>query len=76
MRLANTARLALGAPLLALAACGSGESATPASVVEATTIDFANVANYSTPELPTYFDLDYHVKHVDTIFARVFGAHP
>jgi adenylosuccinate lyase len=25
-------------------------------------------------ELETLFDLDYHLKHVDTIFARVFGA--
>jgi adenylosuccinate lyase len=24
-------------------------------------------------ELETLFDLDYHLKHVDTIFARVFG---
>jgi adenylosuccinate lyase len=24
--------------------------------------------------LRAQFDLDYHVKHVDTIFARVFGA--
>jgi adenylosuccinate lyase len=26
------------------------------------------------PELNALFDLDYHMKHVDTIFARVFGA--
>ncbi|HEY1637622.1 MAG TPA: hypothetical protein VGF62_03785, partial [Rhizomicrobium sp.] len=24
-------------------------------------------------DLETLFDLDYHLKHVDTIFARVFG---
>jgi adenylosuccinate lyase len=24
--------------------------------------------------LESLFDLDYHLKHVDTIFARVFGA--
>jgi adenylosuccinate lyase len=28
----------------------------------------------SPAELAALFDLDYHVKHVDTIFARVFGA--
>ena len=27
-------------------------------------------------ELESLFDLDYHLKHVDTIFARVFGATP
>jgi adenylosuccinate lyase len=27
----------------------------------------------STDELNALFDLDYHLKHVDTIFARVFG---
>ncbi|MES2987129.1 MAG: cytochrome c peroxidase [Pseudomonadota bacterium] len=44
---------------LALAACGGGgtqPSATPASVAKFTTIDFANVANYSAPRLPAYFD--------------------
>jgi adenylosuccinate lyase len=25
-------------------------------------------------EIEARFDLDYHYKHVDTIFARVFGA--
>lgn len=40
--------------MLALAACGG--SATPAGVAERTTIDFADVANYSTPTLPAYFD--------------------
>src|SRR6516162_319116 len=28
----------------------------------------------SAAELKTQFDLDYHLKHVDTIFARVFGG--
>jgi cytochrome c peroxidase len=53
-------RLIASALALALAACGSAEStqrtATPASVAELTTIDFANVANYSAPTLPAYFD--------------------
>ncbi|MGK6355256.1 cytochrome-c peroxidase [Sphingomonas sp. DT-207] len=41
----------------ALAACGGADrSATPAGVAERTTIDFANVANYSAPALPAYFD--------------------
>jgi cytochrome c peroxidase len=43
-----------------LAACSSGGSAqptaTPAGVAEFTTIDFGNVANYSAPKLPAYFD--------------------
>lgn len=45
---------------LALAACGREErarpSTTPAGVAAATTIDFANVANYARPRLPAYFD--------------------
>jgi cytochrome c peroxidase len=44
---------------LALAACGGGSplpSTTPAGVAEHTTIDFANVADYSAPALPAYFD--------------------
>ena len=28
----------------------------------------------SKPELEALFDLGYHLKHVDTIFARVFGT--
>ena len=31
-------------------------------------------ARLSDKELASLFDLDYHVKHVDTIFRRVFGA--
>jgi adenylosuccinate lyase len=30
-------------------------------------------ARLSGEELERLFDLDYHLKHVDTIFARVFG---
>jgi cytochrome c peroxidase len=45
---------------LALVAAGAAaisvRSATPASVAQLTTIDFANVANYSAPPLPAYFD--------------------
>ncbi|HYD43628.1 MAG TPA: adenylosuccinate lyase [Phenylobacterium sp.] len=32
--------------------------------------------NLSDDELSELFDLGYHFKHVDTIFARVFGANP
>ena len=56
MRLGSLARSAVGVAALALAACGSPKVATPPGVAEATTIDFANVANYSDPTLPTYFD--------------------
>jgi cytochrome c peroxidase len=60
MRFASIARMALGAALLALTACGSGgssrSSGTPAGVVQFTTIDFAKVADYSAPKLPAYFD--------------------
>jgi adenylosuccinate lyase len=31
-------------------------------------------AKISAPDLDAMFDLDYHTKHVDTIFERVFGA--
>jgi cytochrome c peroxidase len=54
MRLGRFGRLAMGALALALGACGP--SATPAGVAEHSTIDFANVANYSAPALPPYFD--------------------
>ena len=50
----------LGALTLALTACGSAPAShagvTPAGVAGATTIDFANVANYAAPKLPAYFD--------------------
>jgi cytochrome c peroxidase len=51
--------LVASAAALALAACGRGGSArdsTPAGVAALTTIDFAEVANYSAPKLPAYFD--------------------
>lgn len=59
MPCASMGRLALGAAALALAACGGDsarQSATPPGVAEFTTIDFADVANYSAPALPAYFD--------------------
>jgi len=60
MRLGSMKRSVVSALTLALAACGGGKSAqppaTPAGVAEITTIDFANVANYSAPALPAYFD--------------------
>ena len=31
-------------------------------------------AALSQDEIASRFDLDYHYKHVDTIFARVFGT--
>lgn len=46
-------RAALAAVALAMAGCGD---TTPASVAEATTIDFAAVASYAAPELPAHFD--------------------
>ncbi|WP_428027839.1 cytochrome-c peroxidase [Altererythrobacter sp.] len=58
MRL-TTFILSLALPL-ALASCSNPESGqtavTPDGVREATTIDFARVANYASPELPAYFD--------------------
>lgn len=56
MRLGRFGRLVVGALALALGACDGGRRATPAGVAELTTIDFANVANYSAPALPPYFD--------------------
>ncbi|MEA3018215.1 MAG: cytochrome c peroxidase [Sphingomonadales bacterium] len=60
MGLGSKARLVVSALALAVAACDGGgsdpPSATPAGVAEFTTIDFANVANYSAPALPAYFD--------------------
>ena len=36
----------------------------------------AEVTGYLPPaEIEACFDLGYHLKHVDTIFRRVFGAH-
>ena len=58
VRVGSFGRLIAGTLTLALAACGAGDRAaeTPAGVAEFTTIDFANVANYSAPKLPAYFD--------------------
>ena len=42
--------------MLALTACGEGTPGTPTGVARFTTIDFADVANYSAPELPAHFD--------------------
>jgi cytochrome c peroxidase len=59
IRLVSMAVLVASAFTLVLAACGGGgtsPSATPAGVARLTTIDFANVANYSAPVLPAYFD--------------------
>jgi cytochrome c peroxidase len=46
----------LTACMLALSACGEGTPGTPTGVARFTTIDFAEVANYSAPPLPEYFD--------------------
>ena len=56
MRLAEIGRLVLGGLALTLSACDAGPSATPPGVAQFTTIDFANVPNYSDPALPAYFD--------------------
>lgn len=52
----RVAGLALILGVLALAGCSGGKKATPAGVAEATTIDFAHVANYAAQPLPAYFD--------------------
>ena len=58
MRAGSTGRLIASALSMALVACGAGDrrTDTPEGVAEFTTIDFANVANYSAPKLPAYFD--------------------
>lgn len=60
MGLGSMRGLIVIAAALALTACGGSEtaqpSATPAGVAKFTTIDLANVANYSAPALPAYFD--------------------
>lgn len=50
--------LFLATAILALAACGreSAQPSTPTGVAAATRIDFAQVANYTAPPLPAYFD--------------------
>ena len=60
MRLGNIGPLVVSALILVLAACGGGGSArrstTPEGIAKVTTIDFAQVADYSAPKLPAYFD--------------------
>src|SRR3990170_8140136 len=58
VRVGSFGPLIVGALALVLAACGDGDrtAETPTGVAEFTTIDFANVANYSAPKLPAYFD--------------------
>ena len=61
MRLTCAAlRVLSAAAALALAACSESENPagdpTPRGVRAFTSIDFAKVANYSTPRLPPYFD--------------------
>lgn len=46
----------LAAAILSLSACGEGKPGTPTGVARFTTIDFGEVANYSAPPLPEYFD--------------------
>lgn len=53
MRVGIMTRLIASTAMLALVACGS---ATPKGVSDATTVEFANVADYSAPVLPAYFD--------------------
>jgi cytochrome c peroxidase len=48
--------LLLAAATWALTACGEGKPSTPIGVSRHTTIDFGEVANYSAPPLPEYFD--------------------
>lgn len=56
MRFRGMVGLILAALLAACGGKGREQSATPAGVAQATTIDFANVANYAAPRLPAYFD--------------------
>jgi len=60
MRLGNIGPLVVSALILVLAAWGGGGSArrstTPEGIAKVTTIDFAQVADYSAPKLPAYFD--------------------
>jgi cytochrome c peroxidase len=57
-RRASLRQLLVAALALLLTACGgqSADHTTPAAVAAATTIDFAKVADYSSPKLPAYFD--------------------
>jgi len=50
------------------------ESDGTLSLLELLKGDAEVTARLSADELTALFDLDYHLKHVDTIFARVFGG--
>ena len=50
------------------------ESDGELSLLELLKADADVTARLSTDELTALFDLGYHMKHVDTIFGRVFGA--
>ena len=49
------------------------ESDGALSLLELLKADRDVTAALSPAEIEARFDLDYHLKHVDTIFARVFG---
>ena len=49
------------------------ESDGALSLMELLKADADVTAALSAEEIEARFDLDYHYKHVDTIFARVFG---
>jgi adenylosuccinate lyase len=49
------------------------ESDGELSLMELLKADADVTAALSPEEIEARFDLDYHYKHVDTIFARVFG---
>jgi adenylosuccinate lyase len=49
------------------------ESDGALSLLDLLKADSEVTANLSTDHLESLFDLDYHLKHVDTIFSRVFG---
>jgi adenylosuccinate lyase len=50
------------------------ESDGQLSLLELLKADTDVTARLSAEQLNALFDLDYHMKHVDTIFARVFGG--
>jgi len=50
------------------------ESDGALSLLDLLKADPGVTAHLGTAQLEALFDLDYHLKHVDTIFARVFGA--
>ncbi len=57
-----------------LAATGKHAAATVTHAQILLKADAEVTALLSAAELEEKFDLDYHLKQVDTIFARVFGA--